>query len=83
MNANPLSAGMTQSGRPVELGTQAPQLYERLARRAGLALLEWSRRQDERRTSDAVLLRRQAERAGTRARDDQFQRLALLGSPMA
>lgn len=83
MNANPLSAGMTSSGRPVELSSQAPQLYERLARRAGLALLAWSQRQDERRTSSAVLLRRQAERAATRARDDQFRQLALLGSPMA
>lgn len=83
MNANPLSAGMTRSGRPVEMSSQAPQLYERLARRAGLALLAWSSRQDERRSSSAVQLRRLAEQAGTRARDDQFQRVVLLGSPMA
>ncbi|WP_448002064.1 hypothetical protein [Agromyces bauzanensis] len=83
MNANPLTAGTTRVGQPVELSPQAPQLYGRLARRAGLALLAWSRRQDERRTSSAVQLRRQAEQAGARARDDQFQRVALLGSPMA
>ncbi|WP_136709164.1 DUF3300 domain-containing protein [Agromyces sp. H66] len=83
MNANPLAAGTTRQGQTVELSTQARRLRQRVARRAGLALLAWSQRQDERRTSSAVQLRRQAERAGNLARDDQFQRLALLGSPMA
>ena len=82
MNANPLTAGATRQDRPVELSTQARHLRQRMARRAGLALLAWSSRQDERRSHSAVQLRRQAEQAGTRARDDQFQRLAVLAAPM-
>lgn len=83
MNANPLTAGATRQGQPVEFSTQANRLRQRVARRAGLALLAWSSRQDERRSHSAVQARRQLERAATRARDDQFRRLAVLGSPMA
>ena len=82
MNANPLTAGATRQGRPVEFSTQARQLRQRMARRAGLALLAWSNRQDERRSHSAVQLRRAAEQAGTQARDEQFQRLSVLVSPM-
>ena len=82
MNANPLTAGATRQGQPVELSTRARQLRQRMARRAGLALLAWSNRQDERRSHSAVQLRRAAEQAGTQARDEQFQRLSVLVSPM-
>jgi hypothetical protein len=82
VNTSSLTAGQAQSGRATALRAQARQLNERLARRAGLALLVWSRRQDERRTSDAVLLRRQTEQLATQARDDQFRQLALRGAPL-
>ncbi len=82
MNTSSLSAGQAQSGQATAIRAQARQLNERLARRAGLALLAWSRRQDERRTSDAVLLRRQTEQLATQARDDQFRQLALRGASL-
>lgn len=82
MNTSSLTAGQSQSGQATALRAQARQLNERLARRAGLALLAWSRRQDERRTSDAVLLRRQTEQLATQARDDQFRQLALRGASL-
>ncbi|MFD4421959.1 hypothetical protein ACFWN7_10705 [Agromyces sp. NPDC058484] len=83
MNTSSLTIGSTRSGQATALRAQARQLNERLARRAGLALLAWSRRQDERRTHDAVLLRRQAEQLATQARDDQFRWIALSGAPRA
>ncbi|HEY6801918.1 MAG TPA: hypothetical protein VI121_14825 [Agromyces sp.] len=82
MNTSSLTAGQARSGQATALSAQARQLNERLARRAGLALLAWSRRQDARRTNDAVLLRRQTEQLATQARDDQFRQLALLGAPL-
>lgn len=82
MNTSSLTTGQAQSGQATALRAQARQLNERLARRAGLALLAWSRRQDERRTSDAVLLRRQTEQLATQARDDQFRQIALRGASL-
>ncbi|HET6673428.1 MAG TPA: hypothetical protein VFG92_08630 [Agromyces sp.] len=82
MNTSSLTVGQARSGQAPALRAQARQLNERLARRAGLALLAWSRRQDERRTSDAVLLRRQTEQLATQARDDQFRQLALRGASL-
>ncbi len=82
MNTSSLTAGATREGQATALRAQARQLNERLARRAGLALLAWSRRQDERRTHDAVHLRRQTAQLATTARDDRF-RLVALGTPLA
>jgi hypothetical protein len=81
VNTSSLTVGSTNRGQATALRAQARQLHERLARRTGLALLAWSRRQDERRTHDAVQLRRQTEQAATRARNGEFMRLATLGSP--
>lgn len=81
MNTSSLTAGSTSQGQATALRAQARRQRERLAYRAGLALLAWSRRQDERNTRDAVQLRRQAAQAATRARDDEFTRLVTLGSP--
>ena len=82
MNTSSLTAGSTQQGQATAIRAQARQLNERLARRAGFALLAWSRRQDARRTNDAVLLRRQTEQLATEARNDQFRQIALRGAAL-
>jgi hypothetical protein len=82
VNTSSLTAGSTQQRQATALRAQARQLNERLARRAGFALLAWSRRQDARRTNDAVLLRRQTEQLATEARNDQFRQLALRGAAL-
>jgi hypothetical protein len=80
VNTTSLTAGTARQSQATNLGAQARQLRERLARRAGLALLSWSRRQEQRRSTDAVTLRRQTEQDATRARDEQYRRLALGGA---
>jgi hypothetical protein len=82
VNTTSLTAGSARQSQTTELRAQARRLRERLARRLGLALLAWSRRQDERRTADTVLLRRQTAELATRARDEQY-RLVTLGTPLA
>ena len=82
MNTTSLTAGSARQRQTTELRAQARQLNERLARRAGLALLAWSRRQDERRSTEAVQLRRETAARATRAYDDQY-RLVTLGTPLA
>ena len=82
MNTTSLTAGSARQGQTTELRAQARRLRERSARRLGLALLAWSRRLDERRTADTVLLRRQTAQLATRARDEQY-RLVTLGTPLA
>ena len=79
MNTTSLTLGSARQSRTT-ISAQAGQLRERLARRAGIALLAWSRRQEERRSTDAVTLRRQAEQSATRARDDQYRRITLAGA---
>jgi hypothetical protein len=80
VNTTSLTAGSAQQSQATAIRAQARQRRERLARRVGLALLAWSRRQEERRTTDAVTLRRQTEQDATRARDEQYRRLALGGA---
>ena len=82
VNTTSLTAGSARQGQATELRAQARQLHERLARRVGLALLAWSRRQDERRNHDAVHLRRRTAELATRAHDEQY-RLVTLGIPLA
>ena len=77
MNTSTLTAGSTQPGQASALSAQARRLHQRLALRTGLALLAWSRRQDEHRTPEAMQLRRQTAQLATLARDDLQRRLAL------
>lgn len=81
MNTSSLTAGSAQQSQATVLRAQAGRLRQRLALRAGLALLAWSRRQDERRTSNAVQLRLQTELLADQARSD-VQRLVALGTPL-
>jgi hypothetical protein len=81
VNTSSLTAGSAQQSQATVLRAQARRLRQRLAERAGLALLEWSLRQDERRTSNAVQLRRQNEQLADQARSD-VQRLVALGTPL-
>ena len=73
VNTSTLTAGSTHQSQATALSAQARGLQQRLALRTGLALLAWSRRQDERRTPEAVHLRRQTAQLATRARDDQHR----------
>jgi hypothetical protein len=80
VNTTSLTAGSAQQSRATDNSAQARQLRERQAPPAGHALLAWSRRQETRRSTDAVTLRRQTEQDATRARDEQYRRLALGGA---
>ncbi len=60
-----------------DVRTGARLLRERLAARLGHALLEWSRRHDERRTSEAVAAHRLTEHHATELRDREFARIVL------
>jgi hypothetical protein len=82
VNTSSLTAGSAQQGQATALRAQARRLHERLALRAGLALLAWTRRQDERRTHDAMQLRRNTEQLATQVRNDG-QRLVAFGTPLA
>ena len=77
MNTSSLTAGSTQQSQATVLTAQAQQLRQRLALRAGLALLAWSRRQDERRTPEAMRLRRQTAQLATEARADAQLRVSF------
>jgi hypothetical protein len=77
VNTSSLTAGSTQQGQATAISTQARRLRQRLALRTGLALLAWSRRQDERRTPEAVQLRRQTAQLAAEARDDVQRRVAF------
>lgn len=82
MNTSSLTAGSAQQSRATVLSAQARRLDERLALRTGLALLAWSRRRDERRSPDAVQLRRQTAQLAAQLRDDAQRRVALT-APLA
>lgn len=77
MNSSSLTAGRTRTGQASALSAQALQTRERVARRVGIALLAWSRQQDQRRTHEAVKLRRETQLLAARLREDAFQRVAL------
>lgn len=82
MNTSSLTVGSAQRSQATVLSAQARRLDERLAVRTGLALLAWSRRRDERRTPDAVQLRRQTALLADQLRDDA-QRRVTLATPLA
>lgn len=77
MNSSSLAAGRTRLGQASTLSAQALRTRERAARRVGIALLAWSRRQDQRRTHQEVRLRRETQQLAARLREDAFQRVAL------
>jgi hypothetical protein len=83
VNTSSLTAGSARQGQATELRAQARQLHERLARRAGLALLAWTRRQDERRSHEAVHLHRHTARAAERAYQDQYRLATTFATPLA
>ncbi|MGR0218838.1 hypothetical protein [Agromyces sp. ZXT2-6] len=56
----------------------AGRLQERLARRAGLALLAWSRAAEARRLREDPRRRAELQREADRLRDSNFTALALL-----
>ncbi|MCD5345408.1 hypothetical protein [Agromyces sp. S2-1-8] len=77
MNTSSLALGQSQR-QATEMRAQARRLNERIALRAGLALIAWSRRQSERLSHDAVMLRQQNTRLAHRVRGGDLQRVALI-----
>ena len=73
-----LTATSSTSQRAEAMRTEAGRLGERLARRAGLALLAWSRAAEVRRNSDDLSGLTELQRDADRLRDDNFTTLALL-----
>ena len=82
MNSSSLTIGSNSQRQPVELRAQAWRLRERVALRAGLALIAWGRRQDEHRTHAAMYHRRHNQQVAHRVRADEYQRIALLAQPL-
>ncbi|AWB94265.1 hypothetical protein DCE93_00060 [Agromyces badenianii] len=82
MNTSTLTAGRSPQGQAVALRADARLLRERIARRTGLALIAWGRRQDERRTHSANSERRRNELLAARLQAAEFQRMALIATPM-
>jgi hypothetical protein len=73
-----LTATRSTSQQAAAVRGEAGRLGERLARRAGLALLAWSLAAEARRSSDDLGRRAQLQRSADRLRDDNFSTLALL-----
>ncbi|MFB6611201.1 hypothetical protein ACFCVO_12830 [Agromyces sp. NPDC056379] len=82
MNTSTISAGRTAQMQTVTLRADARQLSDRLALRAGHALLAWSRRRDEQRTHSATAERRRNEHAAARLQADEFRRITLMAQPL-
>ncbi|RXZ71464.1 hypothetical protein [Agromyces albus] len=81
MNTSSLTASPPRSERAIVIRAQARRLGERIAVRAGLALIAWGRRHDEHRTHVAMYERRHNEQVANRLRDDEFVRAVLLARP--
>lgn len=82
MNTSSLTASPPRSEQATVIRAQARRLRERIAVRAGLALIVWGRRQDEHRTHVAMYQRRHNERVANQVRADEFNRIALLARPL-
>lgn len=82
MNTSTITAGRTAQVQAVTLRADARQLSDRIARRAGHALLAWSRRRDEQRTHSATVERRWNEQAAARLQAAEFQRITLMAQPL-
>ena len=80
MNTSTISVGRTAQVQSVT--ADARQLSDRIARRAGHALLAWSRRRDAQRTHSAMAERRRNEQAAARLQADEFRRLTLMAQPL-
>lgn len=80
MNTSTITAGRTTQVQSVT--ADARQLSDRIARRAGHALLAWSRRRDEQRTHSATAERRWNEQAAARLQAAEFQRVTLMAQPL-
>lgn len=78
MNASSLTLGRPQSGQATVTRANSRGLNERIALRAGLALIAWSRHQSERLNPDAVLLRRQNTQLAHRVLSGNLQQNALI-----
>jgi hypothetical protein len=73
-----LTATTSTSQPAAAVRAEAGRLRERLARRAGLALLDWSRAAEARRRRDDVARRAELGRQADRLRDENFTTLAVL-----
>jgi hypothetical protein len=82
VNTSTITAGRTAQMQTVTLRADARQLSDRLALRAGHALLAWSRRRDEQRTHSATAERRRNEQVAAPLQADEFRRITLMAPPL-
>lgn len=73
-----LTATSSTSQQAAAVRAEAGRFGERLARRAGLALLAWSLAAEARRTRDDLAARAELQRNADRLRDENTTTLALL-----
>jgi hypothetical protein len=73
-----LTATGSTSRQAAAVRAEAGRLRERLARRAGLALVAWSRAAEARRNRDDLARRAELRRDADRLRDENISTLALL-----
>lgn len=77
MNTSLTATGST-SRQAAAVRAEAGRLRERLARRAGLALVAWSRTAEARRNRGDLARRAELQRDADRLRDENTTTLALL-----
>lgn len=77
MNTTSLTASRSGSDQAAVVRDGARRVRERLSVRLGLALVAWGRRADERRTLEALALRRSNELAADRLREGNFTAVVL------
>lgn len=82
MNTSSLALGQSTSGQAIAMRAQARRLHERVALRAGLALIAWSRKQSERLSHENVMLRQQNTALAHRVRAGDLQQVTLFGSSL-
>ena len=81
MNTTTLTASRSGSDQAAIVRDGARSVRRRVSVRVGLALVAWGRRADERRTPEAVAMRREHQLAAERLREQDFARVALLVRP--
>jgi hypothetical protein len=82
VNTTTLTAARPTPGRTTLYQPRSLDLQDRVARRIGLALLDWSRKREAMRSPEAVLLRRQGADEANAARDEQRRLLYTVGNPV-
>ena len=83
MQTTTLTAARPNTGRADLYHPRSLAVQDRVARRIGQALLDWSRRREERNSHESVLLHRQAALEASEAQRELHVLLATIGRPVA